>query len=85
MRGTESNRSKRSAAVGPATAACGSTGDVENQAAFVRGIHVAVTGTNIPNTEASADNIDSDPGTDGVDTQISVFNVLKLVSPHITA
>lgn len=79
-RGIESSGSRRSAAVGPASSARGLPGDVENQAAFPSGRHVAVTGTSSPDAGASTDDLSEDLATDGVDTHMSVLTFLKIVS-----
>ena len=78
----DGNRSTRSAAVGPVKAvANASSGDMENQGANgARRPNGVVTGTTILDAEESAGDHDADPGPDGVDTHMSVFTFLKIVS-----
>lgn len=82
-RGIEASGSRRSAAVGPASSARGLPCDVENQAAFASGHHVAVTGTSCPDAGASTDDLSEDSATDGLDTHMSVFTFLKIVSERV--
>lgn len=79
----DGNRSARSAAVGPpaTSAQQGYSKDMENQGAVTRNARGVVTGTTILDAQASADDVYADPGLDDVETHMSVFTFLKIVSP----
>lgn len=79
----DGNRSARSAAVGPPTASAqqGYSKDMENQGAPSRSARGVVTGPTILDAQTSADDAYADPGPDDVDTHMSVFTFLKIVSP----
>lgn len=79
-RNADGNRSTRSAAVGPAaTSAHGFSDDLEGQGAVAKRARGVVTGPTILDAEeAGLDDLDDDP--DDVETNMSVFTFLKIVS-----
>lgn len=76
----DGNRSARSAAIGPATVQ-GFSKDMESQGALARSGRGVVAGTTILDAQTNADDLDADLGPDDVETHMSVFTFLKIVSP----
>lgn len=81
MKNADAHRSGLSAAVGPATSSRGFNDDVESLAPFSRSGRGAIAASVIPEARASVDELDADPGADDVQTHMSVFTFLKIVSP----
>lgn len=88
MKNTDAQSGNPSAAIGPASSGRGFNDDVESLARFSRGGRGAIATSVIPEERASVDDLvdnlvddlPADPGADDVQTHMSVFTFLKIVS-----